>query len=352
MVLAIVTGTLRLVVDVTLRHYNALKLKNFQQKIPFSSPLCPHGRVFDVNYEYSFIYSFNLHLMSSARVTSKGPRGRFFPNSHEKRRQMCISRARSVRSSVIKSHRATKEDAISIAQSIFLKTAEREGEAMLLESSGTHEAEDGLSDRLIFMDEDSNQIETMTVDEYGDSPRAKTTVRDGDDDEDEETALIRLCGGPDQYEQLMIDIQNELDDETEEERALSADPSMKQDWAYEQEPRNGSPYEELDENLICDEEGEEDDENTLICPFCSMGTMHLISDRAVCTCGKAIPLRAPGPPPILLSVYDLKRVLAEAYERYVVAIARCSSHDITIVHRPQFLTIFPHFFSLLAPIDH
>tara|TARA_A100001035_G_C27742882_1_gene482531 strand:- start:78 stop:1007 length:930 start_codon:yes stop_codon:yes gene_type:complete len=254
-----------------------------------------------------------------------------------------------MRSSVIKSRRATKEDARTIAQSIFFKTADREGEAMLLEASGTQEAEEGLSDRLILMDEDSNQIETMAVDEYGGSPRAKTTVGDGDDDEDEETALIRLCGGPDQYEQLMIDIQNELDDETEEENAWSADPQEEEDWAYAQEPSNGSPYEEVDVNLFGDEEEEEDDENTLICPFCRTGTMRLSPDSVVCTCGKAIPLRDPGPPPILLSVYDLKRVLAEAYERYVVATARCSSHHIPIVQRPQFLTIF-HFSSFYWPL--
>lgn len=224
-----------------------------------------------------------------------------------------------MRSLELRSRRATKDDAKAIAHSIFTGIEEKEGE-MILCGGGTTQGEER-QDRLVLIDEDSNQIETMVVEEYIECSGRKARI--GIEDEDEETSLVCLCGGRDEYEKLMIDIQNELDGERADDmldlgHACREEPPEEPDWASEMQLRNGQ-CDVLNAELTCmseEEEGYENDEDVLVCPYCRTGTMRLSLDSAVCSCGKTIPLRDSGPPPTLLSVYDLKQVLARAYERF------------------------------------
>ena len=225
---------------------------------------------------------------------------------------MCISRARSMRNLELLSHRATKADAKAIAQSIFFEKEHNDGEIISWHSQGEERYHDPAA-----MDEDSNQIETMTIERFTNDSCPK--LNSGDEDEDEETSLIRLCGGRDDYEKLMIDIQNELDGERAEENS-------KIDVVWKEASDQESDYElqnyeymfdEPDEIVFGEslEEGPSNDEDTLVCPYCKTGTMRLSHESVICGCGKSIPLRQHGSSPTLLSVYDLKRALAQAYER-------------------------------------
>jgi hypothetical protein len=127
-----------------------------------------------------------------------------------------------------------------------------------------------------------------------------------------ETELIALCGGWDQYQELLNEIELELLSE-----------HHPNDEVDEKELEAGELYYGYDSN--CEEYGEDDDEggeDCIECPFCR-GTMHASRSAArdggllymTCSCQNVLPLFHPRNREIVFSVHELRSILAESFER-------------------------------------
>jgi hypothetical protein len=214
----------------------------------------------------------------------------------ENRRHQCIERARALRHTELQSRRSARNSTMSILRSIFIPE-ESESKSTSRTLVHSYEGIEGL-----------REGSSMIVDE--DSGLSEMRRSDLNDEEHPEDELVALCGGWEQYQDLVLQIELELLAET----PLDDDRD---------ELAAGELYYGLFDELGPDDNefNNDDDQGTIQCPFCEglmRGNDKMGGTQMVCNlCTKILPLSHPQTyQPI--TVAQLKDLLARSLERYVL----------------------------------
>lgn len=232
--------------------------------------------------------------------------------AQENRRRQCLEKARALRRDEMQSRRLARNSTMSILRSIFIPDdsgSNASPPAVVQGDERTDELGRGMT---MMIDEDSGLAEMH-----------QDALKEEDNSEDE---LIALCGGWEQYQDLILEIELEL--------LADAPPDD-----YEEELAAGELYYGLDDEfgpVHGDYKEEEDDEGTIQCPFCEglmRANTEMDESHMVCNlCTNTLPLFHPQNQDQYISVVQLKDLLATSLER-CVAPTPFLTHPI-ITHTP------------------